>query len=259
MRFRSFIAILGWVGGAASCTSALGWDTSGYTARATTSAGGSGGAGGGATEAGGSGGQSTTSAGGHPTTSTAKGGSDAGTTTTSACAADCKADGGWCDPVYGWCVYDWARWPMPSWKGSGLPHESSYTVKNGTVKDEVTGLVWQRHVEKTACDGAPSCTWYEAHVYCKELALDGGGWRLPSSIELVSLLDYSQGAPGKPMLDPDAFASEPAEWYWSASCHEGPCTAKSASELRSAWYVDFVSGLVNRADGTTAHYVRCVR
>jgi hypothetical protein len=80
---------------------------------------------------------------------------------------------------------EWATWPMPHPVGSGFPNPSTYTdLGDGIVRDEVTGLVWQKTV---------TGNWQTAKEACEEL---GGSWRLPSMIELVSLVGAPMGVNG---------------------------------------------------------------
>lgn len=62
----------------------------------------------------------------------------------------------------------------------------SYTDNgDGTVTDNVTGIVWQKQN-----DGLGR-SWSDAKTYCSSLTLGGGGgWRLPSRYELVTVTDY---------------------------------------------------------------------
>ena len=58
---------------------------------------------------------------------------------------------------------------------------------NGTVRDNFTGLIWQK-------DYTATMTWYKALGYCAQLDLGGyavGSWRLPSVVELTTLIDYN--------------------------------------------------------------------
>jgi hypothetical protein len=252
MRARSLLAMVGWLGGAASCAGVLGWDLDGYGARGTAV---------GATGLGDAGGR------GGAITSTASAGAGGALTSTGGaggvallgCDAPCGADG-WCDEVFGWCVYEWPRWPMPSWKGSGLPHEPTYTIAGGAVHDSVTGLVWQRAIDPGPCNGGPTCRWHEAHAYCRDLALDGGGWRLPSMIELYSLVRFGDNGVAAVMIDADAFPGTPPDSFWSATCADGSCTVKTPADEAAALAVDFFRGRVLGASGSSdAKRVRCVR
>src|SRR5690606_19349243 len=80
---------------------------------------------------------------------------------------------------------EWSAWPAPP----VAPPASQYQVQNGVVLDTLTGLEWQQEVQNIAT------YWPDAAPYCNALALDGGGWRLPTLIELLSLVDYTTLAP----------------------------------------------------------------
>jgi hypothetical protein len=69
----------------------------------------------------------------------------------------------------------------------GAPNPESYTDNgDGTVTDNVTGLMWQQAFPETPSTRAG------AIASCPTLTLGGhSDWRLPSVIELVSLLDYA--------------------------------------------------------------------
>jgi hypothetical protein len=90
-----------------------------------------------------------------------------------------------------------------------------------------------------------------AAAYCKSLARGGHcDWRLPTRIELVSLVDYARAAP--PLMDDTHFdADENAFWTSSPA---------AADPVNLAWVVNFENGLVE-ADFmvTTLLDVRCVR
>lgn len=65
---------------------------------------------------------------------------------------------------------------------------SRYTVADGTVTDNVTGLIWQQPI-----DGTGDFTQTQAAEYCSGLTLGGftSGWRLPTRAELLSIVDAS--------------------------------------------------------------------
>ena len=93
----------------------------------------------------------------------------------------------------------WAMWTMPNPAATGLPNPASYTdLGDGTVHDDVTCLVWQRDVSEG------TCTWSEASDYSSSSPLAGGGWRLPTRVELISLIDFTKAPPG-PTIDATAF------------------------------------------------------
>jgi hypothetical protein len=105
----------------------------------------------------------------------------------------------------------WAAWIMPNPVTSGLPNPASYepSASGNRVTDRVTGLVWQRHVDDR------TFTWEGAKQYCSCLVVDGtDGWRLPSRIELVSLVDWTLT---NPSIDSRAFPETSNENFWAAS------------------------------------------
>ena len=119
----------------------------------------------------------------------------------------------------------------------------SYTDNgDGTVTDNVTGLMWQQEDDDT------TRTWDDAISYCNDLTLGGySDWRLPSKKELISIVDYGTYMPS---IDTTYFPGTNASYYWS-------CTA-SASNSSDAWSVGFSSGGVYYGQSSNS-YVRCVR
>jgi hypothetical protein len=160
-------------------------------------------------------------------------------------------------PIDAGVVVRWAAWPIPNPPSVALPHPQVYdtTTTPGIVRDEVTYLQWQ-----ASSDGAFR-DWNDAVNYCNSLATAGGGWRLPSRIELFSILDYTE----QPWINstsfgslPDASPSDshwPGDKFWTASLLAG--------NDRQAWVVDFTGGtdvdLVFPQPLSTKYLVRCVR
>ncbi|HXI58807.1 MAG TPA: DUF1566 domain-containing protein, partial [Polyangia bacterium] len=132
----------------------------------------------------------------------------------------------------------WATWPMP------VVGMTDYDVGTpGVVVDRVTHLTWERDV------AADSFTWAEAGARCACLDLAGhDDWRLPTRIELVSLIDVTRQSPA---IDRTAFPDTPSEWFWTSS--------PAADDPVSAWYVAFFDGDTHHMDQATAYHVRCVR
>jgi hypothetical protein len=111
------------------------------------------------------------------------------------------------------------------------------------VQDNVTSLVWEDH---GTTPPASSSTWQAAKDRCEALTLGGScDWRLPSRIELISILDVSKAS--APLID-DLFRATQAGQYWTASTTPPP-----------AWSVNFQSGETTENSVTTALWVRCVR
>ncbi|MCB1270612.1 MAG: DUF1566 domain-containing protein [Microthrixaceae bacterium] len=88
---------------------------------------------------------------------------------------------------------------------------------DGTVSDEVTGLLWQQDPTEEGT------TWFEAQEYCEDLELAGfSDWRTPSLVELFSISDFSSGWP---YLDTGYFALVGDEvskdqQYWSSNHYD---------------------------------------
>jgi hypothetical protein len=104
-----------------------------------------------------------------------------------------------------------AEWPMPS-TVPGAGTANSYDTESVALVtiDEVTGLWWEREPPATAY------TWTAAEERCAALALGGfDDWRLPSMIELVSLVD--ELAVDAPLIDRAAFPGTLGADYWSAT------------------------------------------
>jgi hypothetical protein len=132
----------------------------------------------------------------------------------------------------------WAAWPMPD------PTSTSYdTSAADVVVDRVTGLMWQRAV------GPDSYAWDQAKAYCDCLALgDHDDWRLPTRIELVSIVDFAKGDPA---VDGDAFPSSPSDYFWTSSLVAG------SSDV--AFYLYFFDGNTHSMGKDTTYRARCVR
>ncbi len=144
-------------------------------------------------------------------------------------------------------VHAWPRWPMPNQPGSDLPNPQNYVVltvnSEEIVRDEVTQLHWQRRLDPRRF------TWKDAMAYCDTLKLAGwDDWRLPSRIELVSLLNLAYTDPS---IDGVAFPNTPGEWFWTAS--------RQANDPGRAWFVYFYFGYPDTDPDTNQYPARCVR
>jgi len=115
-----------------------------------------------------------------------------------------------------------------------------YTTSADTVLDTKTRLTWQRALPAQAYSQAAGIS------YCSSLALSGGGWRLPTVMELQSLVDDTRASPA---IDPDAFPGTPSERFWTSSI---PGSG-------NGWYVSFGKGDSGGQPGTQLFRVRCVR
>jgi hypothetical protein len=112
------------------------------------------------------------------------------------------------------------------------PPPPNFVFGDASVIDTDTHLEWEK---ETAPD---RLAWSDAIAYCKALTLDGGGWRLPSRPELLTVLKYWH--------DPLGGGHD---WFWSADVgvREG-----------TAWAIGTDSWL-NGNPVETKSRVRCVR
>jgi len=132
---------------------------------------------------------------------------------------------------------------MPNPASAGLPNPASYTpnVADGTITDNVTGLTWEGTVEPNA-----QYTQTQAIRHCDDM---GGGWRLPTRLELVSLVDFTIAKPG-PTINA-IFKNTPAQRFWTSS--------HFACDPNQAYYIGFDYGSTHPVNINNPYWVRCVR
>jgi hypothetical protein len=130
--------------------------------------------------------------------------------------------------------------------------QPSYTPQMDTVLDNVTHLLWQNNIPTTGsiCGMGGLCTWEQARDVCDTLTLAGSSdWRLPSRVELESLLDLTRQ--GSAIAAPFQVATNPRPRFWTRSVY--------ALSTKSRWYVDFLEGWSFYDPTPNTYYVRCVR
>ncbi len=91
------------------------------------------------------------------------------------------------------------------------------------VRDNNTGLVWELAPSTIPGTlGPQTTTWTAARTQCLEKSVGGTrGWRLPSVVELASLIDPSLIIPssGVPPIVPGVFTGVQSATYWSATAN----------------------------------------
>ena len=139
-------------------------------------------------------------------------------------------------------------------KGVALPSPRFTDNSNGTITDNLTGLIWL----KNANFMAGTRTWANALTDCATLNSGEGGltdgsvegnWRLPNAKELYSLIDLGGFDPALPSGHP--FTGVQSVSYWSSSTFQ--------SGWSYAWYVDLAGGGVLAGLKTTTYSVWPVR
>jgi hypothetical protein len=159
-----------------------------------------------------------------------------------------------------------AGMPVPDtgqtrWYSTVFGDDGDYTINpmsytdngDGTILDNVTGLGWQKcSVGQSGLDCATGTAvtydWTGAGTTCGSLSLAGTGWRLPTDLELTTIVDY--GIYG-PAIDAAYFPNTVALDYWSSTSF--------APDTSNAWSVDFGYGNTYRSDKRNTKDVRCVR
>jgi len=141
-----------------------------------------------------------------------------------------------------------SSYPVYGWTGTRFTDN-----KDGTVTDNLTGLIWLKNAN---CFG--SRIWANALSDCNGLndgecgLTDGstaGEWRLPNLNELRSLDDTSQSSPCLPSGHP--FTNVQSYYYWSSTTYE--------SSTNGAWDVYMVNGYVDPSNKGNFSYVWPVR
>ena len=158
-----------------------------------------------------------------------------------------KVDRDACSTPAGVADPDWPEWPIPNSSidvSAGAPNPESYTDNgDGTVTDNVTGLMWQQKVSTNA-------PWAEAKSYCATLIVGGHcHWRLPNLVELESMMDYARD--GGPSILGAYFPEAWSSVFWTSS--------PMANTPSSAWYVNTYDGSPGTHPITDGSYIRCVQ
>jgi hypothetical protein len=123
-----------------------------------------------------------------------------------------------------------------------------YVLTNTTVHDRRTKLTWHRQA------AVGRVTWEVAKSTCEGSLADGGRWRLPTLLELQSLVDVRAATPA---IDATAFPETPIEYFWTQTAYAGATD--------HYWAVNFDSGgavgmtLSSPDGGPSTLAVRCVR
>jgi len=149
---------------------------------------------------------------------------------------------------------NWTEWPMPNSQAdirAGASNSQSYADNgDGTVTDQVTGLMWQKGIAPGTFAWVASPLVKPrptAREYCVSLSLGGHiDWHLPTLIELFSIVDYGRF---DPTIDP-IFSPSPAGQFWSAT---------SEATNGAPVYVEFLEGRAFDDITEDTNFVRCVR
>lgn len=142
-------------------------------------------------------------------------------------------------------------------KGAVWPNPRFSDMKNGTMRDNLTGLIWSKDTNApgpAACTPATTKNWQASLDYVKCLNVNRHlgfvDWRLPNQNELSSLVHHAQLNQAT-WLAGLGFTGVQAAYYWSSTSCAG-----SASE---AWGVDMGDGDGDGDHKSYSQYVWPVR
>ena len=132
----------------------------------------------------------------------------------------------------------------------------SYTKdpdNSNLIRDDVTGRTWLK-------DFKQDVTWYEAKVFCESLSIANKNWRLPTTHELRSIVDYGAVNPAIDSIFYEGYneaqKAEISAWFW-ASEHTY-FSRDESSRPASSWIVNFFDGFVEFTSRYNSYNVRCV-
>lgn len=139
------------------------------------------------------------------------------------------------------------------------------------TKDNVTGLIWEVKTTSGLRNQNHTYSWFKSNVGTANGGSCSGGtgcdtekfvadvnaarlcgytdWRMPTTKELESLVDYSRI---NPPIDPDYFPNTAADYYWTG-------TNDSSYPGQFAWFMDFMTGSAAKNQPAVAQRVRLVR
>ena len=161
--------------------------------------------------------------------------------------------------------------PKPGESYSGQDGQTRYGTRslklesnNEIVRDDVTKLLWTKQIKQDV-------TWYEAKSYCDSLRLNNKTWRLPTTAELRSIVNYGKVGPAiddvfykQGLVVDEDLKDSLSNWFW-ASKHihfnseteivSGDSTKKP---LASSWIINFYDGFVEYTSRYNIYNVRCV-
>jgi hypothetical protein len=116
---------------------------------------------------------------------------------------------------------------------------------NGTVTDNLTGLMWTKNANFWG-----AIDWTTAVDNCETVGLSGiTDWRLPNLRELQSLIDYGRSSPALPTGHP--FLNVVESHYWSSTTYE--------FSVNRAWLVNLFDGFVGNTSKYDTFFVWPVR
>ena len=129
------------------------------------------------------------------------------------------------------------------------------------LKDSATSRYWTKNIKTKV-------SWAEAKNYCDNLKLSNKTWRLPTTAELRSLINYGQTKPavdrGVGFYDNDDQKEQLNQWFWATSHahfnsdNDGAGVSDADKIYAAAWIINFEDGFVEYTSRYNKYNVRCV-
>ena len=148
----------------------------------------------------------------------------------------------------------------PSVGGAFYGQDAQYTINpmsftdngDGTVTDNVTGLMWQQEDDNIKRTDA------EAVTYCRDLGLSTySDWRVPTKKELISIVNYGTDSPAIHSIYFPNTNYKLSQYDYTLNWYR---TSTKYVRGGGFWYVDFRYGrAITGIGGDGSLYVRCVR
>lgn len=124
----------------------------------------------------------------------------------------------------------------------------------GVVIDSNTNLQWQDDYSDNG-GNIKYGNWEDAIVYCADLDLDGGGWRLPNIRELVSSIDDTRLEPAISTV----FINKNSEIYWSSTSVRSKYAESDGEAAYTVLFNHGYQGAFSKPGVYYDIYIRCVR
>lgn len=163
-------------------------------------------------------------------------------------------EGGALVDANGTAPVSWAHFKMPNYPQADGPDANiqTYAATTGGFVDSVSGLAWREPIPQGELGVH---TYEEAKAICAAASSAALTWRLPSRIELVTLLDLTQS----PAIDKKTFSTTEASAYWTSSE-----VRPFGDGGRLRWTVNFSNGFnspagLGQLDESGKAGVRCIR
>ncbi len=139
-------------------------------------------------------------------------------------------------------------------KGVPSPSPRFSDNGNGTVTDNLTGLIWMKNANafgwRSLSQALSDATGLKSGDADLTDGSKAGDWRLPNVRELSSLIDFGNYSLALPTVHPFTNV-QPSSYYWTSTTY--------AADTNRAWAIDFAFGKRTDLLKSNNQVVWCVR